>query len=333
MIPLEIFPTGWFHIGWSAELAPGGVRPLTYFGEELVAFRSAAGELAVLDAHCAHLGAHLGYGGKVKDDCIVCPYHGWEWNTRGENARIPYQDRPVRKTLRKWPALERHGLMFVWYDPAGGPPRWELPDLFKDFIGVEAQEEDFYPCFPEAVVDKPGEPFPVQYMMENAADTTHFKYTHGAPEAPELLQFGEKGRAWGAVMGFKSPRSGEITLKLHTWNPNIGLAFTLFDGRAPYRLILSGTPVDARTSHLRVSYFLPRDPDSWEVMPDAVLSFARSTEELYEEDARMWRHQRFVQRPVFAAQDVAGYSSFRRWAETFYEGPPAVGARLEQRAR
>jgi phenylpropionate dioxygenase-like ring-hydroxylating dioxygenase large terminal subunit len=320
MIALDTLPTGWFHIGWSAEIAPGEVKPMTYFGEELVAFRSEDGRLAVLDAHCHHLGAHLGYGGKVKGDCVACPYHGWEWDLEGANARIPYQDRPVNKRLRKWPTLERHGLIFAWCDPAGGPPRWDLPDLFKDFEGLEPVAEDsFYPCYPQAVVDKPGEPFPAQFMMENAADTTHFKFTHGTPEYPQLLEFHERGAWWTDTMGFISPKTKQVAMTLHQIMPNIGLSFTMFNGPGAYRLILSGTPVDQKTSHMRVSYFLPRVSESWDVMPDKLAAFAASTDELYEEDARIWRHQRFQQRPVFAAQDVAGYTSYRRWSEKFYE--------------
>src|SRR5690606_34552124 len=121
------------------------------------------------DAHCHHLGAHLGYGGKVKKDCVVCPYQGWEWNLEGENTHIPYQDTPVRKKLRKWPVAEKHGVMFTWYDPKAGEPRWRVRDIFQDLKGFEASPEDFYPCYPNAAVDKPGEPFAVQFMMENAA--------------------------------------------------------------------------------------------------------------------------------------------------------------------
>src|SRR3546814_20378279 len=73
MLNLNMKPTGWFHIGWGAEIPPGGVKPPRYFGQGLVAFRSAGGVLSVLDAHCRHLGAHLGYGGTVGKECDFCP--------------------------------------------------------------------------------------------------------------------------------------------------------------------------------------------------------------------------------------------------------------------
>jgi phenylpropionate dioxygenase-like ring-hydroxylating dioxygenase large terminal subunit len=320
MIPLNIIPTGWYHIGWTGELAPGAVKPLKYFGQELVAFRTATGRLTVLDAFCSHLGAHLGYGGKVAGDCIVCPYHGWQWHADGHNTVIPYQQDTMKKPLRTWPVTEQDGMMFVWYDPKGGAPRWALPNIFTCFGDHRADAEDFYPAYPHAVVDRPSEPFPVQYMLENAADTAHFQFTHGAPLPPELLSFSTDGY-WEADMGFLSPKTKEVALHVRAVKPNIGLSYTFFDGKSPYRLVLSGTPIDARSCHMRVTYYLPRRPESPEVMPAEVLAFAASTNELYEEDARMWRHQQFRQRPVYARQDIKGYTAYRKWCEQFYEGP------------
>ncbi|MDE1145100.1 MAG: Rieske 2Fe-2S domain-containing protein [Azospirillaceae bacterium] len=324
MLKLSMKPTGWFHIGWSAEIPPGGVKPLRYFGQDLVAFRTEQGTLAVIDAHCRHLGAHLGYGGKVKKGCVVCPYHGWAWDAEGRNAHIPYQDTPTGAKLSTRSVIERHGLIFLWHDPAGGGPRegWDVPDVFADFPEVPGQEQDYYPCYPLAIVDKPGEPIHPQLIQENAADSMHFRHTHGAPEDPELLWFETPGTRWRSKMGFKSPKTKEVALTLHTLNAGVGLSFATFDGaRQHYRLILTATPVDDTTSDLRVSYFLPRDPTSPEVMPAAQRAFARHTIELFEEDARIWRHQIFIQRPVFARQDIAGYTALRRWCQQFYEAP------------
>ena len=322
MIPLNIIPTGWFHIGWTDELPPGGVKPLNYFGQELVAFRSETGELSIMDAFCPHLGAHLGYGGKVKDDCIVCPYHGWEWNTKGQNTVVPYQDQPVKKAIRTWHTIERHGMMFIWYDPEHNAPKWELLDPFKCFPGGEVSPDDYYPCYPHATFERPNEPFPAQYMMENAADSAHFQFTHGAPMSPKLTYFSVDEGHWIGTISFKSPKTDAYALSVTTVKPNIGLAFAHFNGKPPlqYRLALTATPIDAFTCDVRLSYFLQRDPKSPDVMPDHVLKFAETTEELYEEDARMWRRQKFMQKPIFAAQDVEGYSAYRKWCERFYEG-------------
>src|SRR2546421_234852 len=103
-VPFTWRPTGWFMIGWSSEFPQGTVKPLKYFGQDLVAYRTEEGSLHVLDAHCPHLGAHIGHGGKVNGDCVECPYHGWGYGPDGVNRYIPYEDRPnVSKKLRSWP--------------------------------------------------------------------------------------------------------------------------------------------------------------------------------------------------------------------------------------
>lgn len=333
-LQLSMKPTGWFHIGWSGEIAAGAVKPMKYFGKELVAFRSDDGELAVLDAFCLHMGAHLGHGGKVCGKSIACPYHGWQWNTEGRNTLIPTQDNLIRKPLRKWATQERCGMIFLWHDPAGGPPRegWELPDLFTGFDELPASSEaDFYPCWPQAVVDKPDEPLHPQMVQENLCDTAHFRHTHGAPHDPVLLSFGAEGTRFRASMGFKSPKTGEIALRTHAVNPGIGLSYFAFEGRFPYRLILAGTPVDEDRSHFRVSYFFPRDAASPDALPEHLSAYARGTEALYEEDARMWRHMKFRHRPVYARQDIAGYQAMRAWCEQFYEAPAFLSPTMAER--
>ena len=47
-VPFTWKVTGWFMVGWSAEFPANEVRPLRYFGEDLVAYRDDSGELHVL---------------------------------------------------------------------------------------------------------------------------------------------------------------------------------------------------------------------------------------------------------------------------------------------
>jgi 3-ketosteroid 9alpha-monooxygenase subunit A len=61
-VPFTWKVTGWFMVGWSPEFPIGETRPLHYFGEDQVAYRDEQGELHVMEAHCKHLGAHIGHG-------------------------------------------------------------------------------------------------------------------------------------------------------------------------------------------------------------------------------------------------------------------------------
>ena len=144
-VPYTWRPTGWFQIGWSSDFPSGTSVPLRYFGEDLAAYRGDSGELHVVQAHCPHFGAHLGHGGRVKDECIACPYHGWEWSPDGVNTLIPYQDEPNRsKRLRVWPVNEQYGNVYLWHHPEGAPAAWEMPDIFLTFPQFEVDPAAYY---------------------------------------------------------------------------------------------------------------------------------------------------------------------------------------------
>ena len=110
--PFPAYPNGWFRAAYSHELAVGDVRPLHFFGRDLVLFRDAEGVPAVLDAHCRHLGAHLGYGGKVEGRGIRCPFHAWLWDREGSCREIPYTKRiPVGAQMRELRVFENKSQM------------------------------------------------------------------------------------------------------------------------------------------------------------------------------------------------------------------------------
>jgi phenylpropionate dioxygenase-like ring-hydroxylating dioxygenase large terminal subunit len=82
-------PFGWYGVAFSEELPAGEVKILRYVGQELVAFRSESGQARVVDAHCPHLGAHLGHGGEVVGENIRCPFHHWEFDGEGVCQKVP----------------------------------------------------------------------------------------------------------------------------------------------------------------------------------------------------------------------------------------------------
>jgi len=60
----------------------------TIMGRHLVLFRTAAGEVAALKDRCAHRNAPLSLG-KVCENTLQCPYHGWRYDTHGRIVEIP----------------------------------------------------------------------------------------------------------------------------------------------------------------------------------------------------------------------------------------------------
>jgi nitrite reductase/ring-hydroxylating ferredoxin subunit len=112
-------PFGWFAIGQSSDFAPGEAVPAHWFDQDLVVFRSEDGTIAALDAYCPHMGAHLGYGGTVKNGALECPFHGWRWAGDGSCLAVPYGRRGVPKIRAgAVPVVEQDGVVLLW-NPLG----------------------------------------------------------------------------------------------------------------------------------------------------------------------------------------------------------------------
>ena len=123
-------PNGWFAVAWSKDLVDGEVKRARYFGQEIVMFRTRAGAVHVLDAYSAHLGAHLGEGGRVVGETLRCPFHGWRYDGGGRCVDIPYYTEgtpPAAAKVRSWPVVEQNRMVFVWHHAEGLPPSWDVP--------------------------------------------------------------------------------------------------------------------------------------------------------------------------------------------------------------
>ncbi|MCI0389639.1 MAG: Rieske 2Fe-2S domain-containing protein [Acidobacteria bacterium] len=128
--PFTPYPSGWFRVGVSRDIKPGQIKPLRYFGRDLVLFRAEDGAARVIEAHCQHLGAHLGHGGRVMGDAVECSFHGWRWNGEGQCEAIPDSQKiPPNAALRCWPVKEVNDLIMVYHDEQGAEPAWEPPEM------------------------------------------------------------------------------------------------------------------------------------------------------------------------------------------------------------
>jgi phenylpropionate dioxygenase-like ring-hydroxylating dioxygenase large terminal subunit len=184
--PYDGFPTGWYQVAWSAELTVGSVLPLRYFATDLVAYRTENGRAVVFDAYCPHLGAHLGFGGRVCGEDLVCPFHGWQWSPEGRNVDIPYSARPNRgQRLRVWDVREANGLVLVWFDGLGRGPIWEPPSV------TEYGSPDRYDPYPDCTKLWNARRLKPQVIAENSVDPAHQKYIHGAADVPDIVEFSD----------------------------------------------------------------------------------------------------------------------------------------------
>jgi nitrite reductase/ring-hydroxylating ferredoxin subunit len=323
-------PTGWFQIGWSRGFPRGEVRPLRYFGRELVAYRTDDGQLHVLDAHCRHLGAHLGYGGRVQDDCIVCPFHGWHWDPDGRNRYIPYQeDRPNRsRRLTPWRTHERAGVAYIWHDLAGSEPTWSVPDVFSD-TAAHTSALTYHEPGPEAEISYGQLSLHPQLVSENAADPIHFRYVHGTRDHPVFIRRWEREALWFSQVGF-GRRWVEMQPDSHDGDTlsillaGVGMSYTSLSGSDDTLILLSTTPIDDNTSELFQTVWLEDLPG--DDVPGAIERRLRRATAQLPNDIVIWEHQRFKNPPALASREGRAYTDLRLWARQFY--PTGFGAEL-----
>jgi nitrite reductase/ring-hydroxylating ferredoxin subunit len=132
------YPASWYLFCASSQLKgkPFSQRML---GRQLVAYRTGSGQVTVMDAHCAHLGADLGRG-TVVGETLQCPFHNWRYGADGVCASIPHAaEIPSFARLRTYPVTERHGSVFFFNGPEALFP---LPFFFganpEDFVAGKA---------------------------------------------------------------------------------------------------------------------------------------------------------------------------------------------------
>jgi phenylpropionate dioxygenase-like ring-hydroxylating dioxygenase large terminal subunit len=117
----------WYAAALSAEI---GAQPFArkICGRDLVLFRTESGRLAALEDRCAHRHAPLSLG-TVAGEAIQCGYHGLRFGADGACMHIPGQASiPPRARVEAFPALDRHGWVWLWLGEAARADPALIPD-------------------------------------------------------------------------------------------------------------------------------------------------------------------------------------------------------------
>lgn len=109
----------WYVAGTAERLRRKGLMSAKIFGLGIVVFRRRDDSIAALLDQCLHRGTALS-GGRLRDDCIECPYHGWRYDGDGRVVLIPSEDgdtlpdQPRDFAQRAFSVVESHGLIWVY---------------------------------------------------------------------------------------------------------------------------------------------------------------------------------------------------------------------------
>lgn len=329
-------PQGWFMVAFSHELAPGEVRPLKYFGKDLVLFRRGDGTPALLDAWCPHLGAHLGVGGRVDGSTLVCPFHGWAFDGGGSCVRIPYGGAdgkgagvriPRQARVNAWEVREHSGMILAWHDLQRRAPHWEPP------VAPEHGHDDWTPYHTRRWTIATCN----QEMAENAVDSAHFYWLHGTVEQPptsaEILAPHVLHMRSATLM---STGAGPVTGGIEAHMFGFGYTMTRFTGLVETLLVSSATPIDEGRCDMAFAFTVRRTvpPDSPLAMGgDGTLqaditkgigkAFVKEIARQLEQDIPIWENKRYLPRPVLCEAD-GPVGLFRTWSRQFYPAESEV---------
>jgi 3-ketosteroid 9alpha-monooxygenase subunit A len=322
--PYKGFPSGWFQVAWADELAIGDVRPLHYFGRDLVLYRGRSG-CQVLDAHCPHMGAHLGHGGVVVGDSIVCPFHGWRWGADGRNELAPLEKQAVdRCRIKSWPTVVANQIVWVWHDALGRDPLFAAP---VDLPGVADGRR--YNLYPHCVKAWRGVKARPQYIPENNVDVEHLRWIHKAKGPIETTRLEADGPimhiantityGYGKAKTRLTPDGPiEVEVAAELWG--LGFQYTFFPQPDSAISIQSQTPIDDHRCDLFQSVLVYGeagfDPAA---EPDGIAS-SRVREQIVqiERDLPIWENMKYLANPSLSPQEASAMKILREWANGFY---------------
>lgn len=306
--PFSPYPEGWYLLRESAALGPGEVVPLRYFGRDLVLYRTDGGRAVVADAHCPHMGAHLGHGGAVDGEGIRCPFHRWRFDASGECSDVPYarDGRAPRVCVRTWPVREHSGLVMVWCSEAGRDPWWEPP----------RRAEHGAPGWLGYVTAGWTIRMHTQELVENVPDTAHFTYVHTVGDGLRA-----EYEIDGHVYRQRSlmPVDGGYVEFTRQEASGLGLVWLRTNGAVPSWFLTATTPIDDEHVELRLLFLVPDETGTGEIGP-AARAMVDATVENTSRDVPIWEHKVYVERAPLVADD-GPIREVRRWARQFYPSP------------
>ncbi|BAB66045.1 aromatic ring-hydroxylating oxygenase subunit alpha [Sulfurisphaera tokodaii] len=163
----------WLPVAFSDEVKD--VYETNVLGQDIVIIRKNE-KLYGLSNRCPHRLAKLSKG-KIIEDEIQCPYHGWRFNLEGKLTIVPSLGKKINVNLRKYYIKEKYGIIWVCINE----PKDDLPEIkeWESFRKIK--------CGPYYINANPFR------VLENLFDVSHFPYVHenylGDPKYPYIPEY------------------------------------------------------------------------------------------------------------------------------------------------
>ena len=166
----ELLRRYWMPIACAGELTDEKpIKAARLLGEDLVVYRDKSGRYGVVAEQCPHRSASLAFG-RVDQEGIRCPYHGWKFDSTGKCLEQPAEPESGgfkdKIKHRAYPVEKLGGLLWAYLGPEPRPllPRWDVLCWENGKRWIEKHE--IYNC---------------NWLqpMENSVDPSHLYWLHG----------------------------------------------------------------------------------------------------------------------------------------------------------
>ena len=298
----ELLRRYWMPIACTGELTEQKpIKAARLLGEDLVVYRDKSGCYGVVAEQCPHRKASLAFG-RVDEEGIRCPYHGWKFDGTGKCLEQPAEPESggFRDKIKHiaYPAQRLGGLIWTYMGPQPAPllPRWDVLTWENGQRWV--QKHEIYKC---------------NWLqpMENSVDPSHLYWLHGdtAHLAPTVDRYEEDHQFTPFEYGIMKRRitpgrkAGDppvidqhpllfpITLR-HVFRASKTTGFVLHN-------VQIRVPVDDARTQVFVVYFTPNDTDKspaegdtpWEYFPIRDENGEYRLSEVLVQDAMAWETQ------------------------------------------
>ena len=160
----------WYAIVPSKLLQKNEILAVRRLGLDLALFRTAGGKIGCAIDQCPHRGAALSHG-KIKGECIQCPFHGLEFTINGKCTFIPANGKAStldisRYNVRQYPVRESNGIIYLWYGDEA-----KIPEKLPFFDG---DVDSSYAC--SEIKDQWNAHY--SRCIENQLDVVHVPIVH-----------------------------------------------------------------------------------------------------------------------------------------------------------
>ena len=326
------FPEGWYFIAKREAIEKATLIAKTWMGENVLVWCDSNGAICVSESVCPHLGSDLGpeAGGCIRDGRLICPFHGYEFDTTGQCVATPFAPPPKTAKLHVYETHEVAGMVFAWWGIDGRPPQWRLP--------TDDLEQADWSDLTVTTLRFPGHP---QNTTENSVDLAHLRYVHGYDNVDVIVDADIDGPLLQTAFDFKRTRTiarwVNMTFEVTARTRIYGLGYSFVSIREhsigmDMRLWVLATPVDGTLIDLslasqvrelrnpkRLFAGLGFLPTRWRA---PMLNKFMATEQRNDvlQDVVIWSRQQHKTRPRLCRSD-GKIMPFRYYCAQFYPEP------------